>query len=288
MRAVGIVVRLTRKRNFTSAAGAARLLARDKATSAPPDSLKSKHAVTCRQIEGFDCWTVAPRTGAAGRAAIYLHGGAYANEISPQHWALVDQLASAGVHVEVPIYGLAPQHTYREAYPFLTAVHRELVGSFPGEAVTVAGDSAGGGLALGFAQTLLTSGLPQPGHILLISPWLDLTLSNPDLPAAEAQDPWLGSAGSREIGRVWAGGDDPADPRLSPLNGPLVGLAPLDVYIGTRDMLYPDVRLLSQRAEQDHARVTLTVCNGGLHVYPLTPTPEGRAASAAIVRQMSA
>ena len=62
--------------------------------------------------------------------------------------------------------------------------------------------------------------------LVLLSPWLDLTISNPDVPAVEVRDPWLASTGLRVAGLTWAGGDDPTQPRLSPLNGELAGLAP--------------------------------------------------------------
>ena len=122
---------------------------------------------------------------------------------------------------------------------------------------------------------------------MLLSPWLDLTLSHPDLPAAEARDPWLSTAGLRETGRAWAGGDDPTDPRLSPGNGPLAGLAPVHVYVGTRELCLPDSLRLRDRAAAEGARVELTVCEGAVHVYPLVPAPEGRAAAAAIVGEIA-
>jgi epsilon-lactone hydrolase len=218
---------------------------------------------------------------------VYLHGGAYISEIAPQHWALISQLADASVRVEVPSYGLAPQYTYRDAYPFLTAVYRQLLADVDASAVTLVGDSAGGGLALGFAQTLLGSDLPQPRRLVLISPWLDLTLSNPDLPAVETRDPWLSSAGLHEAARVWADGDDPTDPRLSPLNGPLTDLAPMDVYVGTREICLPDVLLLQERCAAAGVKPQVTVCEGAVHVYPLVPAPEGRAAARTIVEQIA-
>ncbi|MFG2958716.1 alpha/beta hydrolase fold domain-containing protein [Streptomyces sp. NPDC048291] len=133
-------------------------------------------------------------------------------------------------------------------------------------------------------QTLAGAGLPQPGRVVLIAPWLDLTLANPGIPDAEARDPWLTSSSLREAGRGWAGGDDPAQPRLSPVNGPLDRLAPVDVCIGTRDLFYPAVRRLAERAAREGAAVHVTVCEGAVHVYPLVPAPEGRAAARAIVR----
>jgi monoterpene epsilon-lactone hydrolase len=240
--------------------------------------------VSSREVEGFSCHTIAPRGRRADRAAVYLHGGAYISEIATQHWALISRMVDAGLRVEVPIYGLAPQHTYRDAYPFLTAVYRQLLDDVDASVVTVAGDSAGGGLALGFAQTLGASGLPQPRRLILISPWLDLTLSHPDLPAVEARDPWLNIAGTAEAGKAWAGGDDPTDPRLSPINGTLSGLAPMDVYVGTAELCLPDVLLLQDRCATAGVKPQVTVCEGAVHVYPLVPAPEGRAAARRIVR----
>ena len=286
MHAVAGYVWLTRKRKFTT--GAARMLARPKGSSAPPARLSARHQVSCRQVDGFSCWTIAPSGRSVERAAVYVHGGAYVNEIVSQHWALISRLADAGVRVEVPIYGLAPQHTYREAYPLLTDVYRRLLDDVAPSAVTLVGDSAGGGLALGFAQALPSVELPQPRRLVLIAPWLDLTLDRPATRAAENRDPWLSRSGLVEAGRAWAGGDDPADPQLSPLNGPLVGLPPIDAYIGTRDLFHPDIVLMKQHADAEQVPMALAVCHGGVHVYPLTPTPEGRAASAAIVRQISA
>jgi epsilon-lactone hydrolase len=287
MRVVAAFLRLAYKpRMATEERGRARL-AEPKGPSGPPAKLSSRYLVTTRRIDGFDCHTVAPPGRPAGRAAIYLHGGAYISEIAPQHWALISRLADAGVRVEVPSYGLAPQHTYRDAYPFVTAVYRDLLAAVPASAVTLVGDSAGGGLALGLARTLLDTDLPQPRRLVLIAPWLDLTLSNPDLPAVEARDPWLNSVGLHVAAAAWAGGDDPTDPRLSPLNGPLAGLAPMDVYVGTRDICLPDALLLRDRAAAEGAPVRVTVCDGAVHVYPLVPAPEGRAAARRIVETVA-
>lgn len=287
MRVISGVLRLTRKPRTATVERARERIARPKGSHEPPRSLVARHEVRTRQVAGFPCTTVARPNGASGRAAVYLHGGSYTGEIAPQHWALISKLADAGVRVEVPLYGLAPQHTYREAYPFVTEVYRELLAEVDASAVTVAGDSAGGGLALGFAQTLAAEGLPQPRRLVLLSPWLDLTLGHPDLPALEPRDPWLNIEGTREAGKVWAGGDDPTRPELSPINGALAGLAPMDVYVGTHELCLPDVLLLQERAAAAGADLVVTVCPGAVHVYPLVPAPEGRAAARRIVERIA-
>ena len=287
MRVISGVLRLTRKPRTATVERARERIAAPKGSPEPPAALSSRHHVRTRQVRGFLCTTVAPRQGATGRAVVYLHGGSYTGQIAKQHWALVSKLADAGVRVEVPLYGLAPQHTYRDAYPFVTEVYRDLLGEVDASAVTIAGDSAGGGLALGFAQTLAAEGLPQPRRLVLLSPWLDLTLSHPDLPALEPRDPWLNIDGTVEAGKVWAGGDDPTQPKLSPINGQLAGLAPMDVTVGTHELCLPDVLLLQERAAAAGAPLRVTVCPGAVHVYPLVPAPEGRAEARRIVEEIA-
>jgi acetyl esterase/lipase len=287
MKVVSVFLRLAYKPQMATVERARKRIAAPKGSSDPPTSLQQRHEVTRRLINGFPNYTVAPRDRTAERAAVYLHGGSYISEIASQHWALVSTMVDAGVRVEVPLYGLAPQHTHRDAYPFVTAVYRQLLDEIDASAVTIAGDSAGGGLALGLAQTLEDEGLRQPRELVLLSPWLDLTISNPDVPAVEARDPWLSSAGLRVAGLAWAGGDDPTDSRLSPVNGRLTGLAPMQVYVGTHEICLPDVLALQKRAAEQGAELDVTVCEGAVHVYPLVPVPEGRSDARAIVERIA-
>ncbi len=225
-------------------------------------------------------------TAATGTAVLYLHGGAYVSGIAPQQWSYVSRLVDAGIRVDVADYGLAPKYTYRDAYPFLTETYRALVGEVGADATTIVGDSAGCGLAVGLAQTLRAQGLPQPARMLLVSPWLDLTLSNPEIAAVQPSDPWLSAIRLREAGRAWAAGDDETDPRLSPINGPLGDLPPSHIYIGTRDILYPDTLEFARKATAAGAEVTVDVCVGAVHVYPILPAPEGRRAMGDILRRL--
>jgi epsilon-lactone hydrolase len=286
MRLIAVYLRVTQQPKMATAERARRRMTEPPRPSQAPARIRRRHEVTHRPVEGFDCWTVTTRTGAT-RAAVYLHGGAYIGEISPQHWDLVSRLADAGVRIEVPLYGLAPRHTYRDAYPFVTQVYRQLVEQFDPCLVGIAGDSAGAGLALGFAQSLPESGLPQPARLVLIAPWLDLTLSGEQIPAAAHCDPWLTPAGLVEAGTAWAGGDDPTRARLSPINGPMAGLPPTDIYIGERDLFLPDVRRLARLARDAGWPVTVIESPGAVHVYPLVPAPEGRRARDHIVVSLS-
>lgn len=285
MLALGVIVRwVFQRRNSTEAKARARLAA-PKESPEPPERVQSRHRVDKRTIGGFTCYTVSPLDRTADSTVIYLHGGSFVREITASHWALVSKMVDAGLEVEVPIYGLTPQHNYREAYGFLDAVYRQVLQHRHVSRVAVVGDSSGGGLALGFVQTLPDRKLPVPDRLVLIAPWLDLTLSNPE--GAQIRDPWLTRVGLLTAGKSWADGDDPNTAQLSPLNGSLSALPPTDIYVGSRDMFYPDVMTLRRRARGQCANLSITVCHGAIHVYPLLPTPEGRTAASAIVADLA-
>ena len=152
------------------------------------------------------------------------------------------------------------------------------------ENTTVAGDSAGGGLALGLTQTLVDDAGP-PGRLALIAPWLDIALTDPGVDEIARRDPWLVPAGLREAGRAWRGDLSPDDPRVSPLRGRVDGLPPTTVYIGDRDIFLPDALHLVDDIRATGGRVELVEQPGAVHAYPLTPTPEGRDASRRIVEE---
>ena len=283
MHLTALVVRMRYRRRMLTAEHARRRMASPGAPADPPSSLRGSHTVTDTTVDGFRCWTVAP-ADPTGRGVLYLHGGAYIAPITGFHWRLVERLADAGLQVVVPLYGLAPAHTADEAYPFLRACFDDLAREVGDENTTVAGDSAGGGLALGLTQTLVDDAGP-PGRLALIAPWLDIALTDPGVDEIARRDPWLVPAGLREAGRAWRGDLSPDDPRVSPLRGRVDGLPPTTVYIGDRDIFLPDALHLVDDIRATGGRVELVEQPGAVHAYPLTPTPEGRDASRRIVEE---
>lgn len=276
---------LGRRRRFESIEGLRAAVERDRKTASaePPASVRKRCAIGRRQVGGHDCYTLAPLSGAGPVQLLYLHGGAHVAEISPFHWRLLAEFAEAtGCVAHVPIFPLAPEHTYRPAYAMVNEIYRGLAAAHDPRQLVLMGDSAGGGLALALAQGFAALGLPQPRDIVLISPWLDLTVSNPAIPALEADDPWLARPGLEEAGRWWAGGEDPGLPHLSPVHGPLQGLGRLTVFIGTRDLLLADCRALRDRAAAQGVHVEMHEAPGMVHVWPLLPVRQAMAARAAI------
>lgn len=278
MRAVAVHVRLTRKKRYATREAGIAFLHSAKGTSDPPPKVTAACEVTTHQVRGRDVHVVRRRgVAASGGVVVYLHGGAYTNEIVDQQWAFVAAVAEhSGAEVHVPIYGLAPHHTASEAVDLVAEVVETVVAR--GRPCVLLGDSAGGGLALVAAQQARPEVREHIAGILLIAPWTDLTMTNPVVDAVERTDPWLTRAGLHPIAQAWAGDLAVDDPRVSPLLGDLTDLPPVEVWVGTRDITLPDCRELERRMPVG-APFALHVEDGAIHDYPLLPTPEGRAAS---------
>ncbi|WP_433788454.1 alpha/beta hydrolase fold domain-containing protein [Actinoplanes sp. CA-252034] len=285
MSAVAAFVRLTRRRNYETEQAGLRNLARPKGPSQPPAAIRRRFAVSTTRDHGFDVHRVRPHGDDTGMTVIYLHGGAYTSEIVRQHWSLIDHIADGTGHeVAVPIYGLAPAHHGLQALELVTAVIAAETAR--GRRCYLAGDSAGGGLALLAAQAVAGTAGGVAG-VTAIAPWLDLSISNPEVDRVEPHDPWLRRPGLRPLADAWAGGIQLQDPRLSPLFGDLTRLPPLQILVGTRDITLPDCRLLRDRLPSS-VPLTYHEERGAVHVYPLLPVPEARAGRHAIIAHIRA
>jgi len=151
----------------------------------------------------------------------------------------------------------------------------------------VAGDSAGGQIALSTALMLRDEGRAGPDLTVLIAPALDSRLTNPDITAIELVDPWLGVEGTRVFVEAWRGDLPVEDPRVSPLFGDMTGLGPVTVYCGTVDIVDPDVRLLVAKLREAGVPVAHHEGHDLIHAYPLLPIREGAQARRAIVREVA-
>lgn len=258
------------------------LATQDRADQSPPARLVRGVNVTELDGSGFPVYDVRPPEE-TGHTVLYLHGGGFVSGIDPNHWRYVVRLARAsGARVVVPAYPLTPRATWREVLPPLLALFEQLAVESPG-GVTLAGDSAGGTLALTLAQQVAAGSGPQPTGLVLFAPWVDLAGATPGTEEMRARDTWLMLSKLRLYGQWWAGADDPERPEVSPLHGSYDGLPPMLVLCGTRDLLLPQVRLMVQRAEAAGVPVTYREEPDLIHVYPILPVPEAKPAFAEVL-----
>lgn len=279
------------KRRYSSAERTSRRVARMAGRprrSTPPRLLSRRVTVRRQDRCEWPVYTLEPvpdarRAPSELPTLIYFHGGAYINEIDRAHWFLVARLVRlAPCRCLLPIYPLGASAGAARVVSTARDIAADVISELGGEQVVVAGDSAGGGLALAVTQLLRDQDC-VPAHLILVSPWLDVSVSDPRQRDLERRDAMLAAAGLREAGRIYADGLAVGDPRVSPLYGELGGLPPITVFTGTRDLVNPDSHRLLERCRAAGTECELIEAHGLPHVYPLMPTPEGREARTRIV-----
>jgi acetyl esterase/lipase len=204
----------------------------------------------------------------AERMVIYIHGGGYVNEIRLPHISFCDRLAKKiNACIFSPIYPLAPNHTYEETYEIVEKLYNHLLTT--GKPIIIMGDSAGGGFSAAFCEYLAVKDMPQPENLILISPWVDMSMSG-DYDDVE-YDPMLGIEGAREIGKAWAGDLDTKDYKVSPLFGEVDKLPKTTLFVGTHEIFYPDVVKFYNKLKDNGVDAELNVGEEMTHVYAIYP-----------------
>ncbi len=208
------------------------------------------------------------------QVVFYIHGGYYVYQMGSEQMSTMNRLANeANATIVMPIYPLAPFHTTEENYETMVALYEQVCRENEGKKIILMGDSAGGGYALALAEGLSAHGLDQPDELILLSPWVDVTMSNPNM--RNHYDPMLTVTMGRTSGEAWAGSLPMDNWQVSPIYGDLSDLKNVTIFVGTREMFYPDDTLLAAKL-QDNPNVTLVIGKGQNHVFPVYPTPEGR------------
>ena len=199
---------------------------------------------------GVPCLDLVPAKLLSDKILIFFHGGGYVSGPNEWQWRMLAYLCRAtgrrGIMVD---YRLAPEHLFPAALDDMMAVYRELLKTVPAADICFLGDSAGGGLVMSAALRIKQEQLPLPARLVLLSPFLDTTVSNPAMAALEPVDKALALPGVLAAAKMYAGAHDPKHPYLSPVYGDLAGLPPILLMIGTHDILMPDCRVFKAKAE---------------------------------------
>lgn len=252
---------------------------------APPKELLEICTVEKATIGHRNVFTLHPKKNPSAKHILFLHGGAYVQTFVKQHWRFLGMLVGElGCTITAPDYPLAPTHTYRDAFDMVVSLYKELAAKVPSSDLILMGDSAGGGFAMALSQYLHAQRMTLPSQLFLLSPWLDLTLKNPEISQIDPLDPFLGIEGLKRAGESYAGGTDPGMYLLSPINGPLEGLPKTYLFVGTRDILAADARLLKKRMNEKHLPLHYREYDDMIHVWMFLNFPESRDARNEIIQ----
>ena len=212
----------------------------------------------------------------SGPIVIHVHGGAYYADFFTLHWDfLMNLVERTGATVIAPGIRLIPYGTYKEAFDLILPVYEECAKQE--RKLVLMGDSSGGGIVAALALQLKEKGLRLPDELILLSPWLDASLENPDISAFEEKDSVLPVEPLRVFGKYWAGDLDVHDPKISPIYGDYHSLDHVTVFVGTNEIVNPDAVKFFEGLD-DSEYNELIVGQDMNHVYPMLPIPEAEAA----------
>lgn len=249
-----------------------------------PTKLQQKYKITKVDSYLLDTYLLKSPSKSDTRQILYLPGGGYVEQPLMWHWRFLYNLSQKlNGTITVPIYPKAPNHQYDEVFKNVLPIYKDLLTKTSPENIVIMGDSAGGGLSLALSQMLLKEGLPQPGNIVLLSPWLDITLSHPEIESMKKNEPMLNLKLLIESGKTYAGDTDRSNYLLSPINGPLKGLGKITLFIGTHEFFLPDARKFKKLAEKEKIDINYFEYPKMNHVFPVLPIPEAKRAMQQIV-----
>ena len=216
---------------------------------------------------------------------LYIHGGAFILGNLRGYRHLVAALGRrAGMRAVFLNYRRAPENPFPAALDDAEAAWRALAADPASGPLTLAGDSAGGNIALALLQRIIAKGLPLPAAVAVMSPVTDLRLLNPSLAANRRSDPLVSTRwGARGVA-AYLNGADPAQPDASPVLGDFTGAPPVLIHADTTEVLFDDARLMAERLANQGVAATLHTQTGLPHVWHMNVgrTPEADASVAEI------
>lgn len=240
--------------------------------------------VTCTPVEAGGVsaeWSVADGAD-QDKVILYVHGGGYVMGSAGSHRDMTGRLSqAAGARVLSLNYRLAPEHPFPAPVDDSVAAYRWLLGQgIQASNIAIAGDSAGGGLALAALIAIRDAGEPVPAAGIGISPWVDMEGTGESMTTRAAVDPVVQKEGLLGMANLYLGGADPKDPLAAPLHANLAGLPPLLIQVGDAETLLDDATRITERARKADVDVTLKIWDEMPHVWHLFAPilPEGQRA----------
>ena len=237
--------------------------------SKPPKSLSKNYNLKEYDYQHRQVFTIEPdEQESSGKVIMYLHGGSYVGELYREHWNFFrDLIKDTGATIVVPDYPLTPQYKYTDVFGMVLPLYREMVKRVEKENFILMGDSAGGGIALALAEEAGKEDLNQPSKLILISPWLDVTMKNPKIDTVQKHDKMLNKKVLTIAGVAYAGGKNMDKYLVSPINGPLNKLENVIIYTGTYDILNPDVHTFEKLAKEKNLNLDIRETKGAAHIW---------------------
>lgn len=234
-----------------------------------PEKVKEKCELKTEQFMGRNVFIVTPKAKQKStKKVLYFHGGSYVAEATDLHWDFIEKIVNdTGATVILPDYPLTPKYNYKDVFNMVEPLYKEMINKIDPTDLIIMGDSAGGGLGLALEEKVGKQNLPMPEKTILISPWLDVKLINPQIDEIQKYDKQLNKETLKLAGIAYAGEDGINSYLVNPIEGDLSNLKNVTIFTGTYDILNPDVHVLQEKAKQVGVSIEIREYEQARHVW---------------------
>lgn len=237
--------------------------------SKAPEEVQIDCNVKTEEFIGRKVFIITPKNEQKSEKVIlYLHGGSYVVETSSNHWKFLEKLVKdTNATIILPDYPLTPKYTYKDVFTMITPLYKEIIEEVPSNNLILMGDSAGGGMGLALLEKLSEENIEMLYKTILISPWLDVRLENPEIDNVQKYDKDLNKESLKIAGIAYAGKDGIDSYLVNPIDGDLSKLKNVTIFTGTYDILNPDVHVLDEKANEVNVDLEIKEYEGAGHIW---------------------
>ncbi len=268
------------------------ILKRDLENNTLKDTSKQPHSYFMRSgnIETFstqdhNVYLMTPKTDQTNKWILYLHGGAYVHGFQSFHWRFLRKvMKETGWNIVAPDYPLLPLSTSKDMYTMIIETYQWLLEHKKPQEIIFMGDSAGGGLALGLSLVLKKEKRTMPDEIILMSPWLDVTMTDPKVKEIEPFDPILNVDALKIVSGMLVKNEDPMNHLFSPLYGDLKDMPHITIITGTYDLLYADATRIEEQLTHLDVPYQMIAYDQMIHTFMFFGLPESSEAIKKVVQ----
>ena len=235
-----------------------------------PQKANESCDIETKEFMSRKIFIIKPKTEQLSKKVIlYFHGGAYVAEATTLHWDFLEKLANdTKSTIVMPDYPLTPKYTYKDVFNMVEPLYKEIISKVDVKNLVMMGDSAGGGITLALAEKISQNNIQLPSKTILISPWLNVTLTNAKIKEVQKNDKDLNKEKLLIAGISYARDEEGMKSYLvNPINGPLSKLKNVIIYTGTYDILNPDTHLLQEKAKKEGIDIQIKEYEQAPHIW---------------------
>lgn len=237
--------------------------------------IKEEYNLDKQKFNDRDVYILSPKENKTKTVILYQHGGSYITNLTSTYWDFLGDIANdTKATIIIPDYPLAPDYYYQDVFDMMMPLYSEVIKKVGKENLIIMGDSAGGGLSLAMCQYAGEKNIEQPHKLILISPWLDISLENEKIEEVQENDPLLKKDLLKVAGQLYSRGTEKENYLVSPIYGPLDKIENVTIFSGTYDILNPDAELFVSRAKEQGLQINYKKTEKATHIWILSHNDE--------------